>query len=139
MGSGFQCDSTAGDPAENLVDSLRCCRQAVLQKHVTCLIQNAVMAGSVSQVQTGGQLLLPENVVTGCLHSANLLHRRSPYSLCLEHVETLGAYRIPRRPAFSSHLVSRLTGHVRSSAHFSGNHVNQDLALWMVTYGFSSY
>src|SRR5229473_4934043 len=24
---------------------------------------------------------------------------------------TLGAYRIPRRPAFSSHLVSRVTGH----------------------------
>ena len=30
------------------------------------------------------------------------------------HVETLGAYRIPRRPAFSSHLVSRLTGDVNS-------------------------
>jgi hypothetical protein len=26
--------------------------------------------------------------------------------LCLEHVETLGAYRIPRRPAFSSHLIN---------------------------------
>src|SRR5258705_8814685 len=80
MGSGFQCDSTARDPAENLVDSLRCCRQAVLQKHVTCLIQNAVMAGSVSQVQTDGQLGLVENLVATLRHSANLLHSRSPFS-----------------------------------------------------------
>ena len=38
-------------------------------------------------------------------NSASLFHSRSPFLLRLERVEQLGAYRIPRRPAFSSHLV----------------------------------
>src|ERR1700752_890654 len=53
--SGFQCDPTARDLAEGLLNSLRCCRKVVFQNHVTRLIQNAVMAGSVSQIQTDGQ------------------------------------------------------------------------------------
>jgi hypothetical protein len=32
--------------------------------------------------------------------------------LCLEHVQQLGAYRIPRRPAFSSHLINAVTGNL---------------------------
>jgi hypothetical protein len=33
MHPGFQCDSTAQDTTEDLLDSLRCRRQAVLQNH----------------------------------------------------------------------------------------------------------
>jgi hypothetical protein len=36
---------------------------------------------------------------------SNLLHCRSPFYLCFEHVDNLGAYTASRRrPAFSSHL-----------------------------------
>jgi hypothetical protein len=69
------------DPAEYLVDSFRRRRQTVLQNHFACLIQNAVMASWVSQIQTDGQLGL--------------------LSLVLRARRLLGAYRIPRRPAFS--------------------------------------
>ncbi|HWY55395.1 MAG TPA: hypothetical protein VNZ03_13075, partial [Terriglobales bacterium] len=30
-----------------------------------------------------------------CRYDANLLHCRSPFYLCFEHVDNLGAYRIP--------------------------------------------
>jgi hypothetical protein len=42
-------------------------------------------------------------------NGANLLHCRSPFCLCLEHVDNLGAYTHPvRRPVFSYHLVRTL-------------------------------
>jgi hypothetical protein len=56
MGPGFQRDSTARDLAEHRMDSFRCRWQAALENHVACLIQDAVMACSVSQIQTDGQL-----------------------------------------------------------------------------------
>src|SRR5258708_38437810 len=110
MGSGFQCDSTARDPAENLVDSLRCCRQAVLQKHVTCLIQNAVMAGSISQVQTDGQLGLFENLVSVSRHGAILFHKPVSFPLRLKRVNRWERIASRRRPAFSSHLINGILG-----------------------------
>jgi hypothetical protein len=64
---GFQCDPTAWDPAEDLLDSLRCGRQVVFQNHLTGLIQDAVMAGTISQIQTDGQLGLFENRVFSLL------------------------------------------------------------------------
>src|SRR5712692_9251436 len=106
MGPGFQHDTTTRDPAEYLVDPLRRRRQTVLQNHVTCLIQDAVMACSVSQIQTDGQLGLLENLVATFRHSANLLHA-GLLSLVLRARRLLGAYRIPWRPAFSSHLITR--------------------------------
>jgi hypothetical protein len=60
------------DPAEDLAEALRCCRQAVFQNHVTCPHLNVVMAGSVSQVQTDGPLGLLENHIATIRHSANL-------------------------------------------------------------------
>jgi hypothetical protein len=41
-----------------------------------------------------------------CFVGANLLHCRSPFSLCLERVDTWDRTASRRRPAFSSHLVS---------------------------------
>jgi hypothetical protein len=37
----------------------------------------------------------PEKFFLLCPYSANLLHCRSPFYLCFEHVDNLGAYRIP--------------------------------------------
>jgi hypothetical protein len=49
------------------------------------------------------------NSASGLL-SANLFHCRSPFYLCLEHVDNLGAYSASRRrPAFSSHLLTTAT------------------------------
>jgi len=94
MGPGFQRDSTARDlAAEDSVNSFRR-RQAMLQNHVACLIQNAVMAGSISQIQTDGQFGLLDNLVATLRNSANLLHSRSRL-LCFEHVGSLGGVSHP--------------------------------------------
>jgi len=53
------------------------------------------------------------------------LNLQRPPPSCLEHVETLGAYRIPRRPAFSSHLINepQYTALNRRSALEEAGHV----------------
>jgi hypothetical protein len=68
----------------------------------------------IAEVQTNRKLLLFKNFVPKYLHSANLLHRRSPF-LCLEHVEHRELIASRWRPAFSSHLVNALIGEVRTS------------------------
>ena len=95
MRPGFQCDPTARNLAEDLLDCFRCGRQVLFQKHVSRFIQNAVMAGTISQVQTDGQSGLLENLVSVFRHGAILFHKPVSFSLCLERVESLGAYRIP--------------------------------------------
>src|SRR6266478_9812151 len=130
MGPGFQCDSTAGDPAENLVDSPRCRRQTVLQNHVTCFIQDAVMACSVSQIQTDGQLGFLENLVATLRHSANLLHSRSPFS-CASSTSITGSVT---HPVETGLLIPSGKSHNRTSTfwrrfHFSGNRVNHACGL----------
>src|SRR6266446_8621498 len=107
MGPGFQRDSTPWDPAEYLLDSFRRRRQTVLQNHFACLIQDAVMAGSVSQIQTDGELGLLENLVATLRHSANLLHSRSPFS-CASSTSIIGCVSHPAEtglliPAGKSH------------------------------------
>ena len=74
MRPGFQCDPTARNLAEHLLDSFRCRRQFLLQNHFARFIQNAVMAGSISQIQTNRQLVLFENLLPLYRHSAILLH-----------------------------------------------------------------
>src|SRR5260370_16038295 len=76
------------------MDPLRCRWQAALQNHVASLIQDAVMACSVSQVQADGQLGLFENFVSVCRHSANLLHCRSPFS-CASSTSIIGSVSHP--------------------------------------------
>src|SRR6202142_2547665 len=69
MGPGFQCDSTSRDLAENLVHSFRRRWQAVLQNYVTCLIQNTVMASSVSPPGPHGHYRSIENFFAALRHS----------------------------------------------------------------------
>jgi hypothetical protein len=47
------------------------------------------------QIQSNGQFLLRNIPALRCCSGANLLHCRSPFYLCFEHVDNLGAYRIP--------------------------------------------
>jgi hypothetical protein len=61
----------------------------------SAFIQNAVAAGAISQIQPDRQLLLRNIPALLCRRGANLFHCRSPFYLCLEHVDNLGAYRIP--------------------------------------------
>src|SRR5258706_2529204 len=94
MRPSFQRDSTPRDPAEDLLNSVRRRRQAVLQNHVACPIQDAVMAGPVSQIQANGQLGVLENIVATLRHSANLLHSRSPFS-CASSTSIIGSVSHP--------------------------------------------
>jgi len=70
-----------------------------------------VRAGVWGQCSAHGSLYAPfciENVLARfCRYGANLPHCRSPFYLCFEHVDNLGAYTASlRRPAFSSHLIA---------------------------------
>src|ERR1700731_4550976 len=94
MCPGFQCDSTARNLAEDLLDALRRCCYALLQNHVTSLIQNTVMACSVSQIHANRKLLRCENLVRVFFQSDILLRSRSPF-LVVRARRLLGAYRIP--------------------------------------------
>ena len=63
---------------------------------VCCFIQHAVPAVAISQIQSDGQLLLRKIPALLRRRGANLLHCRSPFYLCLEHVDNLGAYTASR-------------------------------------------
>src|SRR5712672_2008341 len=114
MGPGFQRDSTPWDPAEYLLDSFRGRRQTVLQNHFACLIQDAVMDCSVSQIQTDGQLGLLENFVATFRHSANLLHSRSPFS-CASSTSIIGSVSHPVETGLLIPSGKALTGKVTPS------------------------
>ena len=58
-------------------------------------IHHAVPTVAVSQIQSNGQFLLRKILALLRCCGANLLHCRSPFYLCLEHVDNLGAYSIP--------------------------------------------
>src|SRR5712692_6020223 len=119
MGPGFQCSSTARDSAEDFVDALRRRRQAVFQNHIACLIQDAAMACSVSQIQTDGQLELPKNLVATHRRSANLLHRGSPFSRA-SSTSTIGSVWHPvEADLLIPSLVNRKRTHYRKQGMWS--------------------
>src|SRR5437660_11960125 len=87
---------------------------SLFQHDTPRLIQNAVAARAIPQVQTDGQLLLRKipALLPGC--SANLLHCRSPLSLVLQSTSiTWERTASRRRPAFSSHLVATVDAKTR--------------------------
>src|ERR1700747_1958276 len=105
MCSCLHGDETPRYFSECLLHRFRCRRNLLFQNDFARFIQNTAERPAISQIQTDRQLLLLENFVTECLHSANLLHSRSPF-LCLEHVEHWERIASRWRPAFSSHLVN---------------------------------
>ena len=66
---------------------------------------------TISQIQPNGELPL-KNVFPTHPHSANLLHCRSPFYCAFEHVQHWERIASRGRPAFSFHLVSRITGNL---------------------------
>src|SRR5579872_3987978 len=59
-------------------------------------IQHTIPAVAIAQIGPDGQLLLRDFPARFCRYGANLLHCRSPFYLCLEHVDNLGAYTASR-------------------------------------------
>src|SRR5207248_8262210 len=107
MHAGLQRDAAARHGSECRWQSLGRGGNSLFQHDTPRLIQNAVAARAIPQVQTDGQLLLRKipALLPGC--SANLLHCRSPLSLVLQSTSiTWERTASRRRPAFSSHLIT---------------------------------
>src|ERR1700735_3804158 len=104
------CSCLQGDEAsrylcKRLLHRFRCRRYFLFQNDFACFLQNTVERPTISQIHTDGLLLLLQNFVPPYLHSANLLHRRSPF--CASSASFIGSVSHPAgRPAFSSHLIS---------------------------------
>src|SRR5216684_29566 len=79
MCSCLQCDKTPRYLSKRLLHRFRRRRQFLFQNNFACFIHNTVERPAISQIHTDRQLLLLENFVTKYLHSANLLHSRSPF------------------------------------------------------------
>src|ERR1700733_3868317 len=111
------CSCLQGDEAsrylcKRLLHRFRCRRYFLFQNDFACFLQNTVERPTISQIHTDGLLLLLQNFVPPYLHSANLLHRRSPF--CASSASFIGSVSHPAgRPAFSSHLINAVLGQVK--------------------------
>src|SRR5207245_1856303 len=94
MCSCLQCDATLRCPRKCLLHRIRCRRQFLFQNDFACFIQNTVERPTISQIHTDRQLLLFENFVPKCLHSANLFHSRSPFH-CAKSASFIGSVSHP--------------------------------------------
>src|ERR1700719_5363029 len=94
MCSGLQGDQTPRYLSKGLLHRFRCCRYFLFQKDFACFIQNTVERPAISQIHTDRQLLLLQNFVPKYLHSANLLHSRSPF-LVLKSTSIIGSVTHP--------------------------------------------
>src|SRR4030095_10408291 len=95
MCPAFQRDPAARHCAEDFLQRFCIRTDSLLQLELAAFIHHAIPAVAISQIQSDGQFLL-RNIPALLRHcDANLLHCRSPFSLCFEHVDNLGAYRIP--------------------------------------------
>ena len=77
-----------------LFHRFRCRRHFLFQNDSLRFIQNAVARPAISKIQTDRQPLLLENFALEYLHSANLLHRRSPF-LVLKSTSIVGSVTHP--------------------------------------------
>src|SRR5260370_17660575 len=82
MRADFQGDSTAAYRTKHLGHRLLVRADAAFLHHLACLIQNAVVARAISQIQTNRELVLFENLASASSHSAKLFPNRPP-SPCL--------------------------------------------------------
>ena len=96
MRPDFQRDPAARHRAEDFLQRFRIRADSLLQLYLPSFIHHAVPAVAISQIQSDGQLLLREILALLRRCGANLLHCRSPFYLCLEHVDNLGAYTASR-------------------------------------------
>ena len=90
-----QCDPTARHGPEDFAQRFRIRPHSLLPLYLAGFIHHTLPAVAISQIQSDGQFLLRNIPALRCRSGANLLHCRSPFYLCFEHVDNLGAYRIP--------------------------------------------
>jgi hypothetical protein len=109
MHPSLKRNAAAWHPAEHLPHGFRRRAQSLLQDNRARFIQHAVPARPIPQIQSDRQFLFEEILALLRRYSANLLHCRSPFYLCLEHVDNLGAYTASRpETGLSSHLISSM-------------------------------
>src|SRR6202790_3388536 len=95
MRPDFHRDPTPRHRAEDFAQCFRTRTDSLFPPNLAGFIHHAVPAVAISQIQSDGQLRLKNIPALRCCSGANLLHCRSPFYLCLEHVDNLGAYSIP--------------------------------------------
>src|SRR4051812_2781773 len=130
MRPDFQCDPTAGHAPEDFLQRFRTRTNSLFQLYLTGLIHDAVPAVAIAQIQSDGQFLLRNIPALCCRSDANLLHCRSPFYLCFEHVDNLGAYTASRpETGLLIHLVSTVTSVWSKVAQIRMYTVGQNRAL----------
>src|ERR1700730_4437750 len=96
MRPDFQRDATARHRPEDFLQCFRIRPDSLLPLYLAGFIHHAIPTVAISQIQSNGQFLLRNIPALHCCSGANLLHCRSPFYLCLEHVDNLGAYTASR-------------------------------------------
>jgi hypothetical protein len=93
----FQRDPAARHAPEHFLHGLRSCAEFLLQDNLARFVQYAIPARSIAQVQSDRQLLSGKIPALLRRRGANLLYCRSPFYLCFQHVDNLGAHTASRR------------------------------------------
>src|SRR6202047_2541721 len=96
MRPDFQGDPTARHRPEDFLQCFPARMDSLFPLYLPGFIHHAVPTVAISQIQSDGQFLLRNIPALRCCSGANLLHCRSPFYLCLEHVDNLGAYTASR-------------------------------------------
>src|SRR5262249_14182010 len=86
-------DATPRHATEYLLHGFRGRCHFVPQDDFSCFIQDAIRTGAISQIHANGELPF-KNVLSTRLHSANLLHCRSPF-LCALSTSIIGSVSHP--------------------------------------------
>src|SRR6266481_4454716 len=94
MCSRLQGDKTPRYLRKCLLHRFRYHRHFLFQKDSPRFIQNAIARRAISKIHTDRQPLLLENFTLEYLHSANLLHSRSPF-LCASSTSIIGSVSHP--------------------------------------------
>jgi hypothetical protein len=95
MRPDFQCDPTARHRPEDFLQCFPTRLDSLFPLYLAGFIDHAVPTVAIAEIQSNGQFLLQKSLALLRCCGANLLHCRSPFYLCLEHVDNLEAYSIP--------------------------------------------
>jgi hypothetical protein len=107
MRPDFQCDPTAGQGAEDLLQRFRIRPDSLFPLYLAGFVHHAVPTVAISQIQSNGQFLRRNIPALRCRSGANLLHCRSPFICASSTSITWGAYRI-HSDGLKRYLVKRL-------------------------------
>ena len=92
----FQRDPAVRQAAEDFAQCFCIRAHALFQLDLASFLQHAVPTVATAQIQSNGQFLFRNIPALLRRCSANLFHCRSPFYLCFEHVDNLGAYSASR-------------------------------------------